>query len=177
MTDVTVITATIEGREAMLQECKDSVRAQTVQPKRHMIYKDTHRRGIRWSMNVLWPQVKTPWLQWLADDDLLLPHHLETVIPFTEDYDIIHTHCAVTGREGFLPNHPGHEVDYWLPATALIRTSLVKELGGWSMTDWPEDHHFWLKARDAGARFHMVPTVTWTYRFHGSNLTFARNPR
>lgn len=177
MTDITVITATIPGREDMLAECVASVEAQTLPAKKHIIYRDSSRRGIRWAMNVLWPQVKTPWMQWLADDDLFLPHHLETVAKHTDDFDIIHTHCRVEGRDQFLPNTPGEQNGYWLPATALMRTSLVRELDGWSMTDWPEDHHFWVKAAAHGARFTMVPEVTWVYRFHGANLTFARDPR
>lgn len=173
MTEITVITATIPGREAMLEEARASVEAQTLPAAKHIVYKDVSRRGIRFAMNALWPQVKTPWMQWLADDDLLLPHHLETLAQYTDEADIIHGYCEVEGRPGFSPNYSAEEGGYWMPATALMRTSFVRDLGGWSMTDWPEDHHFWIKAAKAGARFVVHREPTWVYRFHGSNLTFA----
>lgn len=176
MTEITVITATIPGREHMLAEAEASVAAQTLPAKKHLIFKDTQQRGIRYAMNMLWPQVKTPWMQWLADDDLLYPHHLESVAKYTEDADIIHSWCDVEGRPGFLPNNRAEDCDYWLPATALMRTALVREVGGWSLTDWPEDHYFWLKARDHGARFAMHEEPTWLYRFHGTNESW-RGPR
>lgn len=173
MTDITVITATIPGREKMLAEAAASVEAQTLPAKRHLVYRDVSGRGLRWAMNVLWPQVKTPWLQWLADDDILYPDHLEKVAALTDEADIIHTWCDVQGRKDFLPNyHSPEDCGYWLPATALMRTSLVREVGGWSMTDWPEDHFFWVKAKEHGARFKILPEVTWLYRFHGDNWTF-----
>jgi len=174
MTDpgITVITATIPGREDMLAEAVASVKAQTLQPVKHLIYKDLSRRGIQWSMNVLWPQVKTPWIQWLADDDLFYPDHLESVAKFTDDADIIHSYCDVVGRDNFLPNYSAEESSYWMTATALMRTSMVKELGGWSPNDFPEDHHFWVKAAKAGARFAVNRRPTWLYRFHGNNLSW-----
>ena len=171
MTDVTVITATIPGREALLEQAKASVAAQTI-PARHLVYHDREMRGIQHSMNKLWPRVDTPWMQWLADDDLLMPFHLEALRPYTGDADIIHSYCAVEGRPGFLPNGSFQETGGWLPATALMRTSLVRALEGWHAEAFPEDHHFWLKAHAAGARFAVHREPTWIYRFHGNNLTF-----
>lgn len=171
--EITVITATIPPRADMLAEAVESVKAQTLQPVAHVIYTDVARRGIRWSMNQLWPQVETPWMQWLADDDILYPDHLEKVAALAPDADIVHSYCDVTGRGGWEPNYTAEESGYWMTATALMRTSLVRELGGWSMTDWPEDHAFWLRAAAAGARFAVNKTRTWQYRFHGANMTFA----
>lgn len=173
MTDITVITATIKGREDMLAEAAASVAAQTLPAAAHIVYLDERRKGIRHSMNQLWPQVQTPWMQWLADDDILYPDHLEKVAALTPDADIVHSYCDVEGRDGFLPNWTVEESGYWMTATALMRTSLVAGLGGWSMDDWPEDHHFWLKAKNAGARFAINTTPTWLYRFHGANMTFG----
>ena len=175
MTDVTVITATIPGREDFLKECRASVAAQTSPAADHIVYHDDALQGIQHSMNTLWPQVKTPWMQWLADDDLLLPHHLETLLPYTESADIVHGYCMVEGRAGWVPNGSAEETDYWLPATALMRTSLVQGIGGWDPHAFPEDHAFWLKARDRGARFAIHREPTWVYRFHGANLTYTKS--
>jgi hypothetical protein len=87
--DVTVITCTIPERETMLEECKASVAAQTHPPADHLIFRDTWHKGIQVGLNRLWPKVETEWLQWLADDDLLLPHHLEALEPYMPDADII----------------------------------------------------------------------------------------
>ena len=59
MTEVTVVTATIPGREDKLEECKAAVAAQTV-PVKHEIYRDAGRKGIQWSMNMLRQRVRTP---------------------------------------------------------------------------------------------------------------------
>lgn len=173
MTDVTVITATIVGREDFLRECQESVANQTFPAAAHLVYKDRQRRGIQHSMNSLWPQVKTPWMQWLADDDLLMPHHLEALRPYMLDHDIIHSYCEVEGRPGFLPNWSFEESRGWLPATALMRTKFVAKIGGWSPVDFPEDHAFWMKAHSRGAKFAIHRKPTWIYRFHGANLSLA----
>jgi hypothetical protein len=170
---ITVITATIPGREDMLAECRASVAAQTLPAAKHLVYKDTQGRGIQHSMNVLWPQVRTEWLQWIADDDILYPGHLEAVAAYTASADIIHSNCVVVGRDGFHPDTKDYEDGLWHTATALMRTSLVREIGGWDERAFPEDHFFWLKAKRAGARFAKHREPTWEYRFHGRNLTFA----
>lgn len=171
--DITVITATIKGREDMLAEAVASVQAQTLPATRHLVYLDEARKGIIHSMNVLWPQVDTPWMQWLADDDILYPDHLEKVAALADDADIVHSYCDVEGRDGFLPNWSYEESGGWLTATALMRTALVRGLGGWDRDKWPEDHNFWVKARGAGARFAINRTPTWLYRFHDANMTFS----
>jgi glycosyltransferase involved in cell wall biosynthesis len=171
--DVTVITCTIPERETMLEECKASVAAQTHPPADHLIFRDTWHKGIQVGLNRLWPKVETEWLQWLADDDLLLPHHLEALEPYMPDADIIHSYCEVTGRsDGWLPNWSVEESDYFMTATALIRTSLVRELNGWHRHHYPEDHFFWRKAGAHGARFAVHREPTWVYRFHGENASF-----
>jgi hypothetical protein len=117
------------------------------------------------------------WVAQIADDDLMLPHHLETLATRT-DADIIYTYCEVTGRS-WNPNAPFDadrlRRENYIPATTLIRTSLCEELHGWREDSRHgfEDWDFWLRALDLGAEFACIPEVTWQYRFHGSNLSTA----
>jgi hypothetical protein len=76
--DVTVITPTIPGREILLEECKESVRKQTMRPKDHLIGVDVDGRGPAAMRNSLVEKVKTEWVAFLDDDDLLMPNHFAT---------------------------------------------------------------------------------------------------
>lgn len=177
MTDITVITATIPGREKFMEECRAAVEAQTLQPFEHLVYMDEEQKGIQHSMNELWPRVTTDWMQWVADDDILLPQHLEKVRALAGPADIVHAYCSVWGRPGFLPNYRAEHSNYNMTATALMRTEMVRALDGWHPTAYPEDLVFWLKARDHGYKFDVVEEVTWIYRFHGANLSWNPVPK
>jgi hypothetical protein len=115
------------------------------------------------------------WVAQLADDDLADPHHLELLAAHCADADIVYSWCRVEGRS-FNPNREFDEAalraSNYIPATTMIRTRLCTQLG-WrsdSMHGF-EDYDFWLRALDAGARFVCVSEVSWTYRFHGANLS------
>ena len=72
------------------------------------------------------------WIAQLADDDLIDPHHLETLVAHSDDADIVYSYCRVEGR-GFNPNSPFDpdrlRRENYIPATTLIRTGLCEELG------------------------------------------------
>lgn len=165
---VDVLTPTI-GRPLMLAQCVDAVAAQTV-PVRHLIATDHRRLGVGPMLNRLLSRSDAPWLALIADDDLMDPRHVETLL--SGSGDIRYTYCRVTGRN-WNPNQP-FDADQlrrgnYIPATTLIRTELARELL-WTEAHF-EDWDFWLRALDAGASFECIPQVTWTYRFHGSNLS------
>jgi len=175
---VVVVTASLPERHEYRAEAIRSVEAQTLQPVAHIVMIDYERAGPAAMLNRMLPAAAATGAEWfaqLADDDLLLPHHLETLVAHATDADIVYPYCEVEGRawnpnQSFDPNLL--RVLNFIPATTIIRTSLCVELG-WR-TDARhgfEDHDFWIRALDAGARFVCVPEVTWTYRFHGSNLS------
>lgn len=180
--DITVITPTIPGREAFLQECKDSVASQTTPPAAHLVYLDGNRDGIQYSMNQLWPQVKTKYIQFLADDDRLLPHHIETVAALCDPADIVHPAGELIDGHGntmgsaHAYHNPISATNKFIHATATLRTEMVRDLGGWHPTDYPEDHHFWVKAYDAGYKFLHSKEVTWQYRRHVGNNSSGGAP-
>lgn len=73
--DVTVITPTIPGREALLKECIASVENQITKPVDHLIDVDKDRDGPATIRNRLARKVTTEWVTFLDDDDLLMPNH------------------------------------------------------------------------------------------------------
>jgi GT2 family glycosyltransferase len=177
---ICVVTASLPERVEFRAECVAAVAAQTLPPVAHLVYIDHAQRGPAAALNALLPsvvQMGAEWVAQIADDDLMLPHHLETLATRL-DADIIYTYCEVTGRS-WNPNAPFDadrlRRENYIPATTLIRTSLCEELHGWreNARHGFEDWDFWLRALDLGAEFACIPEITWHYRFHGSNLSTA----
>ena len=179
---ILVITPSLPEREAFRSECVASVVAQTLHPVMHVVGVDYERVGVATMLNRLASIAKPAgrdWIAQLADDDLMYPHHLETLASRIDDADIIYSWCKVTGRGYWNPNSHFDadrlRRENYIPATTLIRTTLIEALGGWREgVHGFEDWDFWLRALDAGARFACIPTVTWCYRFHSSNASTGR---
>lgn len=186
---VTVLTPTLPERAEMLRECILSVQAQTVQPEAHLIWCDTERAGCAAALNKLWPRAVTEWVAVLADDDLIDPEHLQVLLAqaqvsaYAGPVDVVYSYCRVVGRkDGWTPNKPFsawgvRQGTHPIPATALIRRSLVEKLNGWRQPPGGyEDEDFWRRALDVGARFVQVRRITWSYRWHGGNTLVHDNP-
>ena len=175
---VVVMTPSLPERAEFRAECVESVKAQTLAPVAHVVMLDYERVGPAVMLNRMLPAciaAEADWIAQLADDDLIDSHHLETLVAHSAEADILYSYCRVTGR-GFNPNSPFDadrlRRENYIPATTLIRASLCEELGWRADSAYGfEDWDFWLRALDAGARFVCVPEETWTYRFHGSNLS------
>lgn len=177
---ISVITAALPTRLALLHSCVESVNQQTLPAIEHRIAIDLERAGTGAVKTALLAGARGDWVATLDDDDVLLPNHLATLAGHAPDADVVYSFCRVDGRPGWNPNRTfdpdALRAGNFIPATALIRTSLLRDLGGWpdsadSPNGW-EDYALWLKALDAGARFVCAPSVTWIYRFHGGNKTY-----
>lgn len=173
---ITVITAALPSRPFMLAECIASVAAQTLRPAAHLVGVDLARRGSSAVRNDLLRAVGTDWTAILDDDDLIDPDHLESLAAVRAD--IVYPFTRITGREGWhFGNYPFDaerlRKGNYIPVTALVRTDLLRELGGWRHASECnagfEDWDLWLRALDAGATFATTERVTWTYRFHEGN--------
>lgn len=174
---VSVLTPSVPERWAYLAECEASVRAQTFDRWEHLVAVDDLREGCAVTMNRLAVEARGEWLLPLADDDLILPGCLETLLrAHHEEFpkinaDVIYSPPLVTGNEDrwwFYQAPPA------IPSFALIRASLWRDLGGYDETlTREEDRDFWVKAIAAGARFVRVDEPTWVYRMHDSNKSFA----
>jgi len=186
----------------MLAEAIESVQAQAMRPSIHAIGIDYDGMGIGAMLNQLAASVEADWLARLDDDDLFKPNHLKVLASGIDDADVIYTWCdvvaradghvtppvpAVLGPAGWIPNQDFDAEKLrrrnYIPATTLIRKSLWRALKGWRLPGWgvgdsprepkfAEDWDFWLRALDQGARFLCIPEVTWSYRYHGSNVWF-----
>lgn len=169
---ISVITATIPGRERFLEENERSVDAQTFRDFEHLVTLDDDREGCSVMCNRMVEKARGEWLFLLADDDLALPRCLDLHLAASDGADIVYGPPLVWGLHDpwwFFQAPPV------IPATALIRKSLWLELGGYDETATrEEDRGLWIRAVEAGARFVRVEgEPTWVYRLgHGGNKSF-----
>lgn len=176
---IAVLTPALPDRLARLTDCIASVNAQRLPPVAHLIGVDHERAGCATVQNRLLAAADADWVALLADDDLFLPHHLETLAAHTGDADIVYSYCDVVGRPGWNPNQEFNpdrlRLFNYIPSTTLIRASLARDLNGWrpDAAHGFEDWDFWLRALDLGARFQCVPEITWQYIFHGGNVSWG----
>jgi glycosyltransferase involved in cell wall biosynthesis len=183
VTRVSVITAALPSRIDKLAEACASVRAQRHPAYEHLIRFDYDREGSAASRNALAYAATGEYVAPLDDDDVLLPNHLELLALGAEESgaDIVYPFCEVEGRPGWNPsrtfNADALRAGNYIPVTALIRSSLLRRLGGWRHSAECrlgfEDWDLWLRALDAGARFFCVPEVTWRYRLGPDSKTFV----
>jgi glycosyltransferase involved in cell wall biosynthesis len=166
LADITVITATMPNRAAMLKQAIESVASQTLKPLEHLVSVDIHRIGGHAIKNRLIESAKTEWIAILDDDDILKPNHLQALFDNSAGADIISSYADGPGYSGwynrsFDPESLKHGCT--VGHNALIRRSLFTRAGMFG----PEhgyDWVFWAKALAAGAVFKVIPSVTWTYR-------------
>lgn len=171
MIDLTIVTATLPERAALLHELRTCISTQTVRP-RWLVATDWHRVGPARIINELVDEVDTTWVFRCDDDDLFDRHHFATIAAELDDHcDIVYSWPRVD-PPGHLESADALQRIYplrtlmdanWIASAAAVRVSLWRELGG--LRDVPnEDHDLWKRAYSAGARFRLIPQVTWTYR-------------
>jgi cellulose synthase/poly-beta-1,6-N-acetylglucosamine synthase-like glycosyltransferase len=193
---ISVLTATLGRRPAMLVEAVESVRAQTFADWEHIVVDDgsfrvpcidgvdvvhVTQRGLGPARNIGLERARGEAIALLDDDDVWLPHHLETVWDemLRTGADVVYADCTEVGRRD------GHHVQVrpfdgsllaaenfiCVPAT-LVRTSSLRRVGGFP-TGSLEDWSLWKAMLAAGMRFSFVPEKTVLYRFHTDNLTYG----
>lgn len=173
---LTLVTATLPERGPLLSGMLATVAAQTVKPAAHVLHWD-HGRGFVDTVNAAVAHVRTEWFCLVDDDDLLDPHHVETLTAnLSSAVDIVWTWCRVEGRM-WDPNEsyqPGVlQARNYIPSNMAMRTELWRDLGGYRQQG-EVDHPDWdllRRAERVDARFRNVPEITWTYRFHGGNMS------
>jgi glycosyltransferase involved in cell wall biosynthesis len=199
MTTVTVCIATIPGREHLLNRAASSVDAQRRKPDAVVVERDFWRTGAAKARNRALEKVDTEWIAWLDDDDELRPNHLAVLMrEAVKDTSVDLWYPVpklVTGTDPTAVVLNGRWVKPWgqrftvesayhikargsfIPITHLVRTSLVREIGGFpegqTLPDGRyqgEDERYLINLLDAGAWFAHVNQVTWRwYGSHGSN--------
>jgi glycosyltransferase involved in cell wall biosynthesis len=168
---ITVITPALPQRTHMLAEAVESLRAQTLQPARHLVAFDYGNVGPGRLMNQLVDAADTEWVAILPDDDLYDPDHLATHAQHFHDGSIILSWSRIDGRDQqqyrgtFDPRMLAARQDTGMRGVFTFKKNVWRMLGGFreSMEDWD----FLNRAVGEGIRMYPVYRETWTYRFHG----------
>lgn len=202
MTTVTVCIPSIPPRKTLLeQRALPSVWAQTRQPDAVSVSVDFAGVGAAQNRNDSWRDARTEWLAFLDDDDELYPQHLEVLLRTAAETgaDLVYPWFDVIGGrdplavpvDGVLvspfgvPFGPEQQLFLrhanFIPVTVLVRTDLVREVGGYpdpaAMGDLygvNEDHYFLKACLDAGAKFVHHPERTWAWHHHAGNTSGRR---
>jgi glycosyltransferase involved in cell wall biosynthesis len=182
--NVTVCTATIPPRTEMLQRAIESVNNQTLKPRKHIIEVDQNKIGHAAMLDQMIARVKTKYVMFLDDDDEFLPDHVELLYNkiIETDADLVYPHFrySMNNDAGHLERFFNVEWDnkkpHQVPITWICKTSLFKELGGFSLDFDPEsykidesgnrighDFLFILRLVQNGKRIVHLPKVTWIY--------------
>lgn len=160
--DVTIVTATIPGREALLERAIASVRNQTLMPRAHVYKLDEKRAGGAVTKNSLMGIVNTEWVIILDDDDTFLPDHIETLWEQRDKADIIYSYATGNPRYNRPFSVEGLMADSIVSHTAMFKTSMFNQLGGFKIAQG-YDYHLWKDAAEAGFTFLSIPKQTWHY--------------
>ena len=169
---LTLVTVTQEKRRSMLPEMQATVAAQTELPDAHIIVWDKGA-GFEATVNRGVGMVETDYYCLVDDDDLLKPNHVQTLTSNLKA-DVVWTWCEVVGRSwnpnsGYVPGLLQHQ--NYIPSNHAFRTDLFRDLSGYRTVAGWADHDLLKRAELAGATFFNVPEITWTYRFHGGNMS------
>lgn len=179
--DVTMCVATIPPRAHLLARALASIAAQELQPAAIVVEYDHDHTGAAATKNRALAHVDTPWVAFLDDDDQVHPEHLRLVRTAADEHD-----ADVVYSIPHIPQAPTHVQDpcyrygmafdpdalrrqSFIQTTFLARTSLLRAGGGWWCPEGTvfDDWGACLGMLDAGARFHHLQQVTYTWNHWG----------
>lgn len=152
--------------------------------------------------------VETEWVAFLDDDDELYPQHVshclakahevgaDLVYPWFDGGNSVGILWTMKDGQQVSPEgvefgpeqrawlmedvnwQNGADLTNFIPVTVVVRTELVRAVGGFPVPgteEWPhpncEDHGLWKRLLSAGAEFAHLPERTWRYNIHGSHLS------
>lgn len=139
--------------------------------------------------NALLDAARGLWIQWLDQDDILLPRKIETQLRETrlgEEADVLYSPCVLDEGAGSLrPQPPWPEEELlagWfageLPQTGgyLWRREAVQELGGWSgRAPLFDDYELAGRALRTGLRFRLAPSPGAVWRIRRAPIPAERS--
>lgn len=180
---ISVIIPTILDRRELLDECLESISRSSLRPAEILTSMDLVKAGPAVVRNHLADVAQHDWLAFVDDDDLVLPHHFETLWKaryedtLKIEFDVVYTRPHVEGRAApkIGPyNRQQLENGNYIPVTAMVRKSLFRKVGGFPDARF-EDWELWKALGKARAKFRYVPETTWIYRTIGPNRTQIAN--
>lgn len=177
----TVAIASIPPRSGtLLKDAVHSVYEQTLQPVALAIAMDGARHGAAYTRQRALDMVRTEWVSFLDDDDLLYSNHIETHARILTENAADFAYSWFDGNNPF-PMHRGRQFNREEPhhttMTVTVRTEIAKEVGfllpdGPLHQDWMgEDWLFVLGCANKDAKFIGTDEITWHYRVHGANTS------
>jgi glycosyltransferase involved in cell wall biosynthesis len=189
--DITVVIPSITSRKDKLQRAVASVTNQTHPPYSIVVRYDRHKEGSALTRNrALWT-VTTEWVAFLDDDDEFLPHHLESLARKQRETgaDVVYPLPRVINSRGNpVPRQwdwgGGPEFDgniltqrSYINICSIVRTDLARQVGGFEFVrgaqtgQLNDDHGFYLRLYNAGAKFAHVHEETFVWYHHGNNTS------
>lgn len=190
---ITVAIPSIPPRAKMLTRALESVAAQRHPADAVSIAYDVDREGAARTRDRAVAAVLTPWTAFLDDDDEFYSTHLQALRMHQETTgaDLVYPWFNVIGGTDPFPHWEGvpFEPDplRQVPITYLIRTDLLREVGGFTgwhdddtVDEWGnragEDYYLMGKLVAAGAKIVHLPQRTWIWH-HDSHNTSGRADR
>jgi glycosyltransferase involved in cell wall biosynthesis len=174
----TLVIPTIKPRRELLIRAVDSALDQTRVFDRIIVQYDTNRMGAGPTRTKGMREVTTQWTAFLDDDDVLYPHHHQTLLDTADQTgaDLVYPWFDVKGGTDPFPMFEGRVFDpaepNMFPVTVLARTELLHHSHGFPLAgpegdDWP----LWLELVSMGAKIVHVPIRTWRWNHHQGNTS------
>ena len=183
--EITMCIPSIPIRKDLLNRAITSVQELYYPVSAMSIAIDHAKKGAAHTRNRALFAAHTEWVAFMDDDDVLYPEHTHRLVRMQMDSgaDVIFPWFDTDppGGDPFPPHFESREYDpaepHMFPITTLVRRSLAVEVGGFPEADpvsevcAGEDWTFWLKLRDAGAKFAHVNERTWLWNMRGQNTS------
>lgn len=185
---VCVAVPSIPTRTEQLNRALASVMAQDYPIDQVSVSIDHERMGAGPNRNRAAFAADTEWVAFLDDDDEMDPNHIRTCVEHAEETgaDLVfpwhrvvrygQPHRDLLGHRGIEDDKIVEKLEKhnFIPVTVLVRTELLKSVGGFPDTnteEWPfdyaEDWGCWKRLMKAGAKFSHVNEITWTWYHWG----------
>jgi glycosyltransferase involved in cell wall biosynthesis len=163
------------GRQ--LHRALDSVQMQQRLPDALAVAVDHTHAGGAATRNEALDMVNTKWTAFLDSDDTMNPDHLKLLMQHQRDTgaDLVYSWFDVVNGWDPFPQYEGRPFDpealrtvqNFIPVTVLVRTDLLREVGGFIPLGPPdnpcEDWGAWKAMLAAGATFAHLPRRTWNW--------------
>lgn len=146
---VTIVTPVAPYHTDLLERCKASVAAQTVDCI-HIVVHDVEGRGAGWGRNQGLRQVETPFVVFLDADDQIEPTFLEECLNAYDEQTYVYTDWIQDTQVVDAPECVW-KGKAWHCVTALLPTTWVKHINGFDENlTAGEDTHFYMKLTRGG---------------------------
>jgi glycosyltransferase involved in cell wall biosynthesis len=174
----------------MLVRAISSVTAQISPVTGISVALDVNREGAAVTRNRALAGVTTEWSAFLDDDDEWHEDHLLRLTAEAELHDADMVYPWFTVPQGWdpFPQYEGQPFDEfalrnvqnYIPVTVLVRTELIRDVGGFEARPYDasridaspcDDWGAWLKLVDEGVKIVHLNHRTWRWNWHGGNTS------